>query len=360
MSVKKNILVCPLNWGLGHATRIVPVIDVLTEQGANVIIAADKGPSIYLAERYPKLKILKLSGFEPVYPSNRSMAVNMLFSFPKMIKAAKQARIELKKIIEEQHIDAIVSDNRYEIYATKIPSVIITHQLNINTVGIQVLAKPIINLLLNHYLSNFNEIWIPDQPGIELSGKLTKSKKYIDKTYHIGLLSRFYKFSGDIRPIDSDIVIISSGPEPQKSIIQNKLINQFAGSQYKVKVLEGKPGRRVIRTMDNIELYSHVDDDMFVGMLKGARIIISRPGYSTLMDLFTLGKTGIFIPTPGQTEQIYLGNRLFNEGRAVVLKQDQINQIRGVIEEFPVFDINVSTPNSILLEKRISHLLKIC
>ena len=142
-----------MNWGLGHATRLVPVIEALLKQEAKIILATDKRPYDFLRQRFPECEMIRLPGFDPIYPEKRSMAVQMLFSFPEMMRCAREANRELQKIIENYQIDAVISDNRYELYSPKVYSVFITHQLNIRTRKTQKLFKPIITHLINHYIS---------------------------------------------------------------------------------------------------------------------------------------------------------------------------------------------------------------
>ncbi len=213
MKQPKNILVCPLDWGLGHASRMVPIIEMLINKGANVIIAADNRPMEFLKQRFPDNTTIKLEGFSPNYSSNGSMALTMLMSFPEIMSKAKQAKKELKKIIKKYSIHAVISDNRYELSTSEVPSIFITHQLNIQTNGWQVVVKPIIDWIINSYINKFDEVWVPDvTAGFQLSGKLSNSNKFLSKRFYIGLLSRFSKADNNSKPKNFDLLIILSGP----------------------------------------------------------------------------------------------------------------------------------------------------
>jgi len=362
MSVKhsKNILVCPLDWGLGHATRMVPVIEMLGRKGANVIIAADNRPLDFLAQRFPQNTIVKLKGYSPNYPVNNNMALAILRSLPEMKREAKIAHIILQKIIEEYHIDAVISDNRYELSTTKVPSVFITHQLNIQTKGWQTIGKPIIDFLINHYINKFDELWIPDVMGdFQLSGKLSKSTKFSNKSFNVGMLSRFSEPETINEMNQSDLLIILSGPEPQRTILEELLLSQALKTDLNTVILLGKPGKLIKKEINNVKIFSHLPDDEFSKLIQYAGTVVSRPGYSTLMDLAVFNKKAVFIPTPGQTEQEYLATRLLNEG--IAFSQNQINfSLTDALNNLDRFKGLFLENNPELLESRINNLLNIC
>ena len=358
MSSVKNILVCPLDWGLGHATRMVPVINELIAQGANVILAGDNRPLDFLMRYYPENTVIKLEGFSPVYPEKGSMAWQLIKSVPDMIISSKVARKSLQNIIRSYNIHAIISDNRYELCGSDVPSIFVTHQLNIQTRGLQYIAKPVINSVLTYFLNKFDEIWVPDSPDHTFSGILSSTSKYKGKIHYVGTLSRFSNIPEN-NDEEYDILAIMSGPEPQRSLFERIISQQALETDKKVAILQGKPGYGSRRIVDNITFIPHTDDEDFAMLINNSKVIISRPGYSTLMDLAVFGKSGIFIPTPGQTEQEYLASKLHKEGRAVSYSQDQFdlkyalsefNNMKGVKQRF----------DDSILKKRITHMLNNC
>lgn len=361
MKQNKNILVCPLDWGLGHATRMVPVIEMLTKNNANVIIAADNSPLDFLTQRFPNITSIKFEGYSPVYPKNGSMSLAMLQSLPGMLKKAKEANNKLHEIIKKYKIDAVISDNRYELSTTKIPSVFITHQLSIQTKGLQKTFKPIINYTINKYISKFDEIWVPDiVGGFQLSGKLSLSKKFTSKRFNIGLLSRFSPPDNNAINKTNDLLIILSGPEPQRTLLEKLLLAQVLKSKLNTIILLGKPGENIDKKINNIRLISHLTDEKFAKVVQSSNIVISRPGYSTLMDLAILGKKNtVFIPTPGQTEQEYLSKRLINKGIAFSQNQNDFN-LTTAINNYSRFKGLFINNNPKLLEDRITNLLNMC
>ena len=227
MNKKKTVLVAPLNWGLGHATRIVPIVETFLNYNSKVIVAADKRPYEFLKQRFPDIEIIRFPGFEPEYTTKASMALKMLLSFPLMLKKGRDANKMLQNIIAQHDVDIIISDNRFEAYSKDTYSVFITHQLNIQTQVWQRIFKPIINKLINNYTKHYDELWIPDyeNPKQNLSGKLSHIKKFPIKNYHfIGPLSRF-KHNDNHNDIEkNDLLIILSGPEPQRTKLENLLI----------------------------------------------------------------------------------------------------------------------------------------
>ena len=358
MKNKKNILICPLDWGLGHATRMVPVIEMLENKGANVIIAADKRPLLFLQERFPEMEFVKFPGYEASYPEKGSMALSMLKSVPGMLKQAKHSNALLQKLIVEKNIDAIISDNRYEMYSAKVPSIFITHQLNIQTSGWQKLADPVIKKTIDNYIRKYDELWIPDFGGEpNLSGKLSHiGKMPTVNTHFIGTLSRFsnLKFKPSTEQID--LLILISGPEPQRSLLEELLTKQALQTNLKTVVLQGKPEDSKVIERENIKIISHLPDAEFATLIQSAKMVVSRPGYSTLMDLSVFGKKAIFIPTPGQTEQEYLSERLLKQGVAYSQKQSEFT-LEAALREAETYSGLPQINNDETLEKQIDLLL---
>lgn len=335
MNKKKTVLVAPLNWGLGHATRIVPIVEALLNHNSKVIIATDKRPYEFLKQRFPDIEIIRFPGFEPEYTSKVSMTLKMALSFPLMLIKARQAHKLLQKIITQYHIDIVISDNRYEFFSKDTYCVFITHQLNVQTNGWQWIFKPLITKLINNYIKHYNELWIPDYEEAErnLSGKLSHIKKFPIKNYHfIGPLSRFEHNDNHNDIEKNDLLVILSGPEPQRTKLENLLIKQVLQSNLKTTILQSRPEENKNTQKENIKFISHTSDEQIAALIKSAKIIISRPGYSTVMDLSVFGKKAIFIPTPGQTEQEYLANKLKSQAYCYYEEQESFDLNRSLKE----------------------------
>ena len=324
--LKKNVLICPLNWGLGHATRCVPIIRELLESGHNTIIAADKAPLAFLQKEFPNLTFIKLPGFEPTYSKHNSQVFKLFKSIPNALINFKKEHKEIEKIVSDYSIDIIISDNRFGCWNKKAYSIYITHQLNIQVPKFIKWISPAINQLHRSYIKNYNELWIPDvEKGHSLSGVLSHPANIKTKTKYIGFLSRFSEIKDEEKSID--YLVILSGPEPQRSIFENIIIKQAYDIQENITILRAKPENDSIPNdiPTNITLLNHVGDDTFMALVAKSKKIICRGGYSSLMDLITLNRNAYLVPTPGQTEQEYLAEHLTKEGLFNYCKQKDFN-----------------------------------
>lgn len=360
MTKKPNILVCPLDWGIGHATRCVPIINELLVQNANVILAASGRSLHFLESEFPDLKKIEFPGYQFSYPENGSMALKMAFQAPKILAGIKKENRMLKNIIHDYKIDAIISDNRYGLYSKKNPCVFMTHQVFIQMPKQLDFLKQIIEKINKKYINKFNECWIPDYPGGEnLSGDLSHQKKLTQNFHFIGPLSRFSK-----RPKKKStefkykILVMLSGPEPQRTVLENLLIDQLSNLEIKSAVVLGKTElREEKRIKDHIDIYSHLESDKLKQLILDSEIIVSRTGYSTVMDLVALNKKAIFIPTPGQTEQEYLSHFYLENQFYYSLDQQNIDLNKGLTNYKPYSGVQLAYDNS-KLKERVSKLLQ--
>jgi len=340
MGMRKTVLITPLNWGLGHATRMVPVIEHLVQRNARVLVAADKRPLEFLKLRFPHIEFIRFPGYEPRYPNNSMIAIHIALSLPLMWQHSRKAHRLLQEIVAEYKVDIVISDNRFECYSAHTYNVFISHQLQIQTKGWQHIFKPFINKLNYSYIKRYDELWIPDVKDAEknLSGKLSHVSKFPVSNYHfIGPLSRFESNYGKIQHDNIDLLVILSGPEPQRSILADLITKQVYKSQLKTTIIQGKPEENKTTREENITFISHADDTHMAMLIQSAEMIISRPGYTTIMDLCMFGKKAIFIPTPGQTEQAYLAKKMTLEGYCFYENQQSFDLERSysAAEKFP-------------------------
>lgn len=329
MAEKKRILVCPLDWGLGHATRCVPVIHELLAQGAEVIIAADGRPLKLLQQEFPGLEALVFKGYDIEYPSGDGMVVKMALSAPRILKRIADEGKELEGIIKKHRIDAVISDNRYGLCTSQVPSVFIIHQLMIKSP----FGEAILNKITKNYIKKYSECWVPDNEGEHsLSGDLANKFPIPDNTKFVGPLSRFK--SSDSAPVEKkyDLLVLISGPEPQRSKFEEIVIKQLEKLEGSFCIVAGKPGENKPEPTGSIEYYGHLDTPELQKKIMQADIVLSRPGYSTIMDLAVLGSKAIFVPTPGQTEQEYLGERYMKMGQHYSVRQKELN-LKLALEE---------------------------
>jgi uncharacterized protein (TIGR00661 family) len=314
-----RILVSPLDWGLGHATRCIPIIRHLLDKNCEVVIAADGAPLALLREEFPQLEYVELRGYRVWYSSIFSATVSVAMQVGKINRAIAREHRELQTIIESKKIDAVISDNRYGLYSDKVPCVLMTHQLNIQS--------PFVKGKLREknvaHIKKFNECWVPDyEDGDTLSCSLAHPvPEGINATY-IGILSRF-ESRPDRKEMQYDLLVLLSGPEPQRTILEKKAIKQINEiGNIKALIVRGMPGGKSFTVNENIEVVPHMDKNALLEKILVSKAILARPGYSTLMDLAVIGgKRAIFIPTPGQTEQEYLGMYMESEEIGVLSLQ---------------------------------------
>ncbi len=331
----KRILICPLDWGLGHATRCIPIIRLLLKKNTQVIIAADGRPLELLKKEFPELEFIVLKGYNIVYPSSGSMVLKMFFSVPKIFIGIYNEHTDLKKIIQEREIDTVISDNRFGLWNKNIKSIFITHQLRIKTP----FAEKLLHRINLYFIKKYDECWVPDFAGTEnLSGDLSHKYALPENAFFVGPLSRFSNVIAKEERLKQshnsyEIMAIISGPEPQRSIFEKLILAQIKQTNLKALVVCGKTElEQKIETLGNIELISHLKADEMQQAFLNSQLIIARSGYSTIMDLATLGKKVIFVPTPGQTEQEYLAEYLMSKNVAYCVPQNKFNLMNALKE----------------------------
>ncbi len=359
----KRILVCPMDWGLGHASRIVPVIRLLLQAGAEPILGADNKPLHFLRQHFPNAQWIRMPGFEPEYQKRGSLSVKMAAAIPQMMKEARKAHDLLEEIIAEQHIDAVISDNRYELWSEKVPTIFMTHQLNILLPGIFSTGRPVVRKMINSFIVKHNELWIPDfENEPNLSGKLAHIKKIpLEKSFFIGPLSRF-EGSGNTHTgqnKDLDILCLLSGPEPQRTVFEEILIRQLKNSKLKSIILSGNPLKKEVKTIGNMEICSHAEDEEMLSLIHRAKTVICRSGYTSLMDLVSLGKKAVFVPTPGQPEQEYLAKKLKDQGIFYSCSQKKFSLQKALKESEKYSGLHLTNDYKILKERIVILLERI-
>ncbi len=355
-----NILVCPLDWGIGHASRCVPIIDELLEQGANAIIGADKRPLAFLKSEYPQLKTIVFPGYEFSYPKNGNMVIKMGLQVPKIMAGIRREHILLDKIINGHKIDAVISDNRFGLWSKRIPAIFMTHQLRVKIPGKNQFGEKMLFRLNKWFVNKYKECWVPDFAGDNnLSGELSHFQNDIGSLFYIGPLSRFSKIKSDSvsKKFQNDILVVLSGPEPQRTILENKILGELQKLDLKCIVVGGKTElKEQKRISEDILFHSHLDSNDLFEAFQNSGFIISRPGYSTIMDLAALGKKAVFIPTPGQTEQEYLAHRFHKMKIHYKMGQDRID-LTMALEGIKGFKGIRHKPDGSLLAERIRHLI---
>ncbi len=356
MNRKKKILVAPLDWGLGHATRCIPVINELLKQNAEVIIASDGRAFDLLKQEFPQLRIIRLKGYRIVYHKNLSLPVSMFIQLPKIIRTIRSERSELKRIINEYEIDAVISDNRYGLYSNKIPSVFVTHQLRILMPSSLKWMEGIVYRINKYFIGKYTEYWVPDNEGeINLSGKLSHFQSLPENIRFAGILSRCVTKENTQKKYD--VLAVCSGPEPQRTVFENLLTKQLKQLQLKSLIISGTPEESVTKEITPyLSVTSFMNTDELNNAVCSSDIIIARSGYSTIMDLAVLGKKAILIPTPGQTEQEYLAD-YFKEKRIFYSESQRSFNIERALEQSKKY-LGIKLPGQQSLSRCVSGLLE--
>jgi len=334
----KKLLVAPLDWGLGHATRCVPVIRDLLNNHCEVWLAGEGAQEKLLREEFPLLPFLPLKGYRIKY-AKTGFTGKILLQVPSILRSIKEENKWLKEQVTKYGFEAVISDNRYGLYHENIFSVFITHQLFIKS-SLGKWSEKMLQQWNYKFINRFNECWVPDEKGENnLSGELSHPVKLPSiPAKYIGPLSRFVRQSADslgeknkIDEIKNHLLIILSGPEPQRTILENKVVDQIVNYPATATIVRGLPGERnVIPSTNTIHFYNHLSSEELNMEAMKAEFIISRSGYSTIMDIVALQKKSILIPTPGQTEQEYLADHLMKKQFAFCVDQKGFSLLKNI------------------------------
>jgi UDP-N-acetylglucosamine transferase subunit ALG13 len=305
----KTIFIAVLNWGLGHATRTLPIIYELQRQGAHVIVGSDGAALALLQKELPDTLFIELPPYDVQY-ATQSMFLNIGAQMPKILYAIYKEHRFMEELVDTYNIDAIFSDNRYGCFSKKVKSVFMTHQLNIK-IGIRPFEQ-IIGRINRAAIHNFHACWVPDFEGEpNLSGKLSHGVDMPDLTF-IGTLSRMKPLE-DVKP-EYDAIAVLSGPEPQRTYFETMMIEQAKQSTYRILIIGGKTDIYEEKDLQsNVRYISYLTSEALNRAIASAYIVIARSGYSTIMDIMAMGKNAILIPTTGQTEQEYLAQYFLNK-----------------------------------------------
>ncbi len=306
MLKKKTILVAPLYWGLGHATRCIPIIKKLLGCNYDVILASDGAALQLLKKEFPNLESIELPSYNITYPiKGNRFKWNILLKLPNILKVISSEKKIIEHLISERKIGGIISDNRFGVRSKRVPSVYITHQLNILSGKTSFLSSKIHQNIIKKY----DECWVPDfDENLNLSGKLGHLKNTGLNIKYIGVLSRMKKVK---LPVKYDVLLLLSGPEPQRTLFEKLLIPEFKDKNLSVLLVKGcVEKKQKIEQQDSITIYNYMKTKELKQAINKSKIVVSRSGYTTIMDLATLEKKAFFIPTPGQFEQEYLAKRM--------------------------------------------------
>ncbi|MCK0130230.1 glycosyltransferase [Flavobacteriaceae bacterium F08102] len=310
----KKIMVAPLNWGLGHATRCIPIINALLEAEFELIIASDGEALTLLRKEFPKLCYIELPSYGIRYGNNHQLKWQLFKCMPRILSAVRKEKKQLASLVQNGAVQGVISDNRFGMYHPGIPSVYITHQLTV----LSGLTTWLSTYFHHRIIRKFNECWVPDNSQKLFSGALANTSLNVK---YLGVVSRLEKKNENI---SYDYLIVLSGPEPQRSILESQLITEFSNTNYRVKLIRGIFSEEPIKTeVKGVEIINYALKEELERLINASEVVIARSGYSTILDLAKLRKRAFFIPTPGQYEQLYLANHLQNKGIAPYIKQGE-------------------------------------
>ena len=318
-------MVTPLDWGLGHATRCIPIIRILLEKGHAVSIATSGMALPLLKQEFPQLTFFELPSYQARYSAKLPLMLKVFLQTPRFLRVMQQEHRILEQVVATHAIDVVISDNRYGCYSRKAKSIFMTHQLTLlMPLGLRWL-QGLINFFNHRLIRKFNACWVPDFHTNPITGALTQTEKV--KPTFIGMLSRFRKREVTVDK-KYDLLVLLSGPEPQRSLLENLVLQQLKTYTGKVLLIRGLPGTHV--TLEGVESVNHLASHDLQAIIESSALVLARSGYTTIMDLYFLEKKAIFIPTPGQTEQEYLAQQLIERGIAFSMEQKNFDLIKAL------------------------------
>lgn len=325
----KRIFIATLDWGMGHATRMKPVIQRLS-QNNHIILGVSSFNRFYFDEQFPQLEKVELPAYHIRYSKYLPVWLKIIFDWPRIKRVIRNEHQLLQTLIPQKSIDLVISDSRFGLYSAACHCIIVSHQLQLRTP----FKKSLASKLNKKLLENFNEIWVPDfeSRSLALAGELSAAHDFKVKVNYIGPQSSLLPDTQVDSAYKSDFVILLSGPEPQRTVLEDLLLKTLKYSDKKIILIRGTQ-KKLTGECGFFKVLDFCHPQEIAKCLQMTETVICRSGYSTLMDLYVLGKKKvILIPTPGQTEQEYLAKYWKENFDAVCLEQNQIsNQLLTLI-----------------------------
>jgi UDP-N-acetylglucosamine:LPS N-acetylglucosamine transferase len=325
-----KVFVAALDWGLGHTTRMMPIIHQLYKQNHQLVIGCSLVQKRILQEQFPEALYKSIVSCSPVFSRKPSQIVSLLRFIPRFLFSVYKEKKQLQKLHQHYHFDVILSDNRYGLHLPGCRNIIITHQLQIVLPHKVRIFKNLINKVLHSWINKFDQCLVPDIEGdIRLCGILSARYFRCDvNVKYIGILSRF-QFITEKKSQVPELLIIISGPENQRSVFEQmveKQLPEVSGS-HSYLIVRGKPGNAKV---DRTGFVNHINSEELKYILKHTKYIVCRSGYSTIMDLIYLKKTALLVPTPGQSEQEYLARHVSNHQWFITEDQTKLNLQKAI------------------------------
>jgi uncharacterized protein (TIGR00661 family) len=354
----QTILVAPLDWGLGHATRCIPIINVLLKNNYKVIIAATGKQKTLLQNEFPGIGIINLKGYNVTYSKYKLLLpFKIAIQIPKIVFSIYSENKWLKHCIQQHKIDCVISDNRYGLFSKTVPCIFISHQLMIKIPFIWL--EKIVQKINYFFINQFTACWVPDFEGDRNIAANLSHPNYLPKipVNYIGILSRFTLHETHQKQKYYFCVMLS-GPEPQRTILETKVIEELSKTDKPILFIRGLPNEtKPLKLKANFEVKNHLSGIEINQALLQSQFIICRSGYTTVMEIVSLQKKAIVIPTPSQTEQEYLAKNLMLQQWCFAIEQQNfcINILENELQQFQ-FKLPHLPINS--LQQIIPNLLK--
>jgi len=347
----RNILICPLDWGLGHAGRMIPLARKMQELNNKIFIGAGESQLSFFRNEMQDIVLISFPGFRPWYSRHLPQYLAQVPGIPSLVYHIIKEHFRLRKLVHDYNIDIVISDNRFGLWNNKIKSVYITHQIRIPFPKLIRFLEPAGTFIHRKIIEKYNLCLVPDLPGeLNISGRLAHGLKLPSNILYCGILSRFPVVNAadeNKKPEQKYNTVILSGPEPQRRILRRKLTGILENEETLTVILEGKPGEGPgVQPPGNIISYNHLTTGEMQKMIAGSETIISRSGYSTIMELISLKCSALIIPTPGQTEQEYLAGYLALKGWFTTIAQKDLGA------SIPHHGIKADWPDEIIFKSR--------
>lgn len=358
---KPLILFSPLDWGLGHTTRCIPLIKAFQKRGFHIVVACNSTQKNLLQAEIYGLQFINLEGYNVHYGTGSILTrLKIISQIGNILIRIKQENRWLSNFLLKNKVDAVLSDNRYGFFHPFVPSIFLTHQLQPNT-GFGKLLNRFVQRFLYTYINRFSVCWVPDSENLQfsLAGKLShpSNSPAIPVTY-IGNLSRFADPPAGDTSFRYELLVVLSGPEPQRSIFERLVFADLNNSesrerlnlpatQKKIIIVRGKPGEvsNFPQAPTGVECHNHLDTKTLESVAINSRYVLCRPGYTSLMDMVKLKKKMILVPTPGQGEQEYLAE-YFQKNKyapAILQQQFSLQHALTLAHNFPYVLADVTT-----------------
>ncbi len=357
----KKILLAPLDWGLGHTTRCISILKLLIDNGNSVTVACNNRQKAILIQEFTEIDFLYLEGYNVSYSNDKFLLpFKLIGQLPKINKRIYQEHKWLNKIIKEHKFEVVISDNRYGLYTQLIPSIFITHQLTIKAPFYWL--EYLLQKINYSYINRFSQCWVPDYAENQnIAGLLSHPNKLPSIPVHyIGPLSRFKSKVYTSKSYQYTYCFILSGPEPQRTIFEQIITSQIHLISSKCLLVRGIPENKITPiNLDShfVTCFNHLKGNELEEAILNSEYIITRSGYTSAMELMSLQKKTILIPTPGQTEQEYIGEKLMAQKWALCVQQKDFN-IGEAVKDALNFDYQLPNLAENNLEVFISNFLK--